>query len=137
MNRLYCHISNSTQKNCLTIDKWDVSYLGLSKFRTGANGKEQICYFNRNKKDKVYIKFLAVRKETFANEIIFSIEKLIDNLNNSENIYYEIEDELKEFDNDRNKLKWSVRGAGTDEVARTTTRTGQWRVSKKPRFLSG
>ena len=55
--------------------------------------------------DKVYNKFLAVRKETFANEIIFSIEKLIDNLNNSENIYYEIEDELKEFDNDRNKLK--------------------------------
>ena len=61
--------------------------------------------FNRNKKYKVYNKFLAVRKETFANEIIFSIEKLIDHLNNSENIYYEIEDELKEFDNDRNKLK--------------------------------
>ena len=61
--------------------------------------------FNRNKKYKVYNKFLAVRKETCANEIIFSIEKLIDHLNNSENIYYEIEDELKEFDNDRNKLK--------------------------------
>ena len=44
-------------------------------------------------------------KNRFANEIIFSIEKLIGNLNNSENIYYEIEDELKEFDNDRNKLK--------------------------------
>ena len=44
-------------------------------------------------------------KNRFANEIIFSIEKLTDNLNNSENIYYEIEDELKEFDNDRNKLK--------------------------------
>ena len=40
-----------------------VNNLGPSKFRTGAeNKKKQICYFNYNKKDRTFNRFLAVRK---------------------------------------------------------------------------
>ena len=107
------------------IEARDVNYLGPSKFRTGAkNGKEQIYYYNRNKKNKVYNKFLAIRKETSASDIIFSVEKLIHNSNNLENIYYKIDDELKEFDNDRNKLEQPIQGISTSDIAR------QQRVSK-------
>ena len=123
------------EKKCLTTETRDVNNLESSKFRTGAkNGKEHVCYGYRNKKDKVSNKFLASRKETSANEIIFSIEKLIDNPNNAENIYYKIDDELKEFDNDRNKFKRLIRGTGTSDIAGTT---GKRKVSKKPRFISG
>ena len=56
-----------------------VNNLRLSKFRTGTeNDKEQICYFNCNKKDRVCNRFLAVTKQTFTGEIIFSIVNLID-----------------------------------------------------------
>ena len=65
VNRLYFEISNSTEKKCLTIDTRDVNKSGQSKFRTGAkNGHEQIRYFNRNKKDRIFNRFLVVRKET-------------------------------------------------------------------------
>ena len=128
-------ISNSIVKKCLTIDTWVINNLEPSKFRTGAeNGKEQVCYYNHDKKDEVYNKFLAIRKETSANEIIFLIEKLVDNSNNTENIYYKINGELKEFDNDRNKFKRTIWGASTSDIAGTT---GQRRISKKPKFLSG
>ena len=57
----------------------DVNNLVLAKFRTDAkNGKEKICYYNRNRKDRFFDIFLAVTKETFANEIFFSILNLID-----------------------------------------------------------
>ena len=78
INRLYYDISNSTQKQCLTIDTRDVNDLGPFKFRTRAdNGTEQICYYNKNKKDTTFNSFLAVRKETSSvSEIIFSIVKV-------------------------------------------------------------
>ena len=45
INQLYYEISNSKQKQCLTIDTHDVSELGPAKFRTKAdNGTQQICY---------------------------------------------------------------------------------------------
>ena len=85
-NRLYFEISNYNEKKCLTIDTYDVSNLGPSKFRTGAkNGHQQICYFYRNKKDEIFNRFLAVRKETSADKITFSIVNLIDESNNLEN----------------------------------------------------
>ena len=94
INRLYFEISNSTEKKCLTIDTSDVNNLGLSKFRTGAeNGHLQICYFNCSKKDKTFNRFLALRKEASADEIIFSIVNLIDKSNNLGNVYYKIDDE--------------------------------------------
>ena len=65
INRLYFEISNSTQKQCLTIDTRDVNDLGPAKFRTQPdNNKEQICYYNQNKRDASFNSFLAVRKQT-------------------------------------------------------------------------
>ena len=65
--------------------------------------------------------------------MIFSIEKLIDDSNNIENIYHKIEGELQEFHNGRNKFKRPVQGTGTSDIAGTT---GQQQVRKKPKFLS-
>ena len=42
----------------MTIDTCNVNNLGPPKFRTSAkNGHQQICYFNRNKKDKIFNRF--------------------------------------------------------------------------------
>ena len=74
INRLYLEISNSTQTQCLTIDSRDVNDLGLAKFRRQADSDtEQICYYNRNKKDTSFHSFSSLRKETSsASEITFS-----------------------------------------------------------------
>ena len=64
LNRLYFEISNSNKKECLTIDCRNFNLAGQSKFRTNAdNGERQICYYNRNKKDKSFNRFLALRKQ--------------------------------------------------------------------------
>ena len=61
-----------------------INNLGLSKFRTGdENGKEQVSYFNSNKK----VRFLAVRKQTSTGKVIFSMVSLIDKSNKFENNY--------------------------------------------------
>ena len=65
INRLYFDISNSNKKQCLTIDTRDVNDLGPAKFRTHTgDNREQICYYNRNKRYKSFNSFLAVRKQT-------------------------------------------------------------------------
>ena len=65
INRLYFDISNSTEKQCLTIDTQDINHLGPAKFRTRADSnQEQICYYNHNKKDTSFNCFLTVRKQT-------------------------------------------------------------------------
>ena len=76
LSRLYFNISGSNKKQCLTIDTRDVNDLGPARFRTQAdNNKEQICYYNRNKKDKTFNCFLALRKQTSTTDkIIFSIK---------------------------------------------------------------
>ena len=123
INQLYCEISNSKQKQCLTIDTRDVNDLGLAKFRTQAdNGTQQICYYNRNKTDTCFNSFLAVWKQTSSPfEINFSIVKVIDNINRQNVIYSEISDELSDFKND-NVQRWKL--------------TGNGHASKKLRFLS-
>ena len=109
INRLYFEIPHSNEKKRLTIYTRDVNSLGSVKFRTGAeNGKEQTCYYNPNKKDKLFNCFLAVRKETSADEIIFSIVNFIDKTKNLENVYYKIDDNLKEFNDDRVQLKQTI-----------------------------
>ena len=130
----------------MTIDIRHVNNLGSSKFRTSAqNDKEQTCYFNYNKKDRAFNRFLAVRKETSANKIIFSIVSLIDKSNRFEDNYYKIGDELREFDNDRIQRK--PRNQELRQKDNKQTRTDdsdrrkkqydrQQRISKKLRFLS-
>ena len=74
LNKLYFQISSSKKKKCLTIDTRDVNKLGPGKFRTSHdNGKEQTCYFNRNKSDTHFTSFYA--KLAQAEPIIFSIVK--------------------------------------------------------------
>ena len=58
INRLYLEISNSSQKQCLTIDTRDVNGLGPAKFRTQADSDtEQICYYIEIKKTVASILF--------------------------------------------------------------------------------
>ena len=71
---------------------------------------------------------MSIRKETSANKIIFSIEKLIDDSNNPD------DGEQKESDNDRDKFKRPIWGVGTSDIAGTTW---QQQIRKKPKFLSG
>ena len=79
INRFYFNISNSKQKQCLTIDTSDINDLGSEKFRTQAdNGTRQICYYNRNKSDTSFNSFLAIRKQTSQKGAIkFSVDKVM------------------------------------------------------------
>ena len=130
----------------MAFDIRHVNSLGPSKFRTGAkNDKEQTCYFNYNKKDIAFNRFLAVRKETSANKIFLSILSLIDKSNRFEHNYYKIGDELRKFDNDRTQLKPRIREliqtdnnqTRTDDSDRKKKQYNrQQQISKKPRFLS-
>ena len=63
---------------------------------------------------------MAVRKETSIDKIIFSVANLIDKTNNLENVYYKIDDELKEFDNGRVQLKWTIWGSSSEDAKLTT-----------------
>ena len=107
----------------MTIDARDVNKLRPSKFRTSAeNDKEQVCYFNYNKKDRVFNRFLAVRKRTPDREMGFSIVSLINRSNNSEDIYYKLGDELSKFKDGKLQSKQGVRGASkTDDRTKSTS----------------
>ena len=72
ISRLSFEISNSNKKECLTINCRNFHSIGLSKFRKNAeDGQRQICYYNRNKKDKSFNRFLALRKQNSGENIIF------------------------------------------------------------------
>ena len=61
LNKLYFQISNSKDKQCLTIDTREANELGPGKFRTHTdNNEEQTCFFNR-KNDTHIFSFLAKR----------------------------------------------------------------------------
>ena len=57
----------------------------------------------------MFNRFLAIRKQIPTGEIIFSIVNLIDKSNKTKDIYYNIGDELSEFDNDRVQFKHRIR----------------------------
>ena len=60
------------KKQCLTTHTRTFSDLAPAKFRTQVdNGPEQICSYNRNRKDTSFNSSLAIRKETSsASEIM-------------------------------------------------------------------
>ena len=65
LNKLYFQISNSKEKQCLTIDTRDINEFGPGKFKTRAdNGEEQTCYFNRNKSGIHFTSFYAKRTQS-------------------------------------------------------------------------
>ena len=75
LKRLYFKISNSKEKNCLTIDTRDINEIGPGKLRTFAeNGEVQTCFYNRNKIDVYFDSYYAKRVFSSKN-IKFSIEK--------------------------------------------------------------
>ena len=75
LNGLYFEISNSGKKECLTIDCRNFNLIGPSKFRTSAESDTpQIFYCNRNKKDKSFNKFLALRNQNAGEDITFEIK---------------------------------------------------------------
>ena len=128
----------------MTFDTREVNDLGQGKFRTQADSNtEQICYYNRNKKDTSFNSFLAVRQETSSlSEINFSIVKVIDNSNKDDNISSEISDELSDFKHD--DVQRTVQRISESNTVRKTTKrldrrrefTNNGRVRIKPRFLS-
>ena len=163
LNQLYFDILNSDKKQCLAIDTGDVKDLGSAKFRTRPdNNNEQVCYYNRDKKDKA---FNLRKKTSTANKIIFSIVNLIDRSNKKEDICFEMNHELREFSNGIFQSEPRIRRASESDTDRKTINDQQqqqqrqqkqqqqqqqhWqqqqkqtqrfgrRVSKKPRFLSG
>ena len=145
INRLYFDISNSGTKQCLTIDTRDINDLGPAKFRTQADSnKEQMCYYNRNKRDNNFNSFLAARKQaSSATEIFFSIVNIIDKTNKNNAIYSDINDKLSDFKNGNVHYKRSVlrisEGGTVGETRTNRTNRQQYRndkrISKKPRFL--
>ena len=91
--------------------------------------------------------FLAVRKQTpSVADIAFSIVKLIDKTN-KDNIYFEVNDELSEFNNGCTERP--VQRISESNVSREKSTDRKWqeheqctnegygRITKKPQFLSG
>ena len=79
LNRLYFEISNSNKKECLAMDCCNFNSIWSSKFRTNAeDGQRQICYYNRNKKDKLFNRFLVLRKQGTRENMIFEIKNIIE-----------------------------------------------------------
>ena len=71
LNKLYFQISNSKEKQCLTVDTGDVNDFGPGKFRTSAeNNKEQTC--NSDSRYKCY-----VAKCINQDKLVFSISNQI------------------------------------------------------------
>ena len=91
---------------------------------------------------------LATRKQTSQkDQIKFSINKIITDLNNSNITYLNIKNELKNIDNDNFQSKLQQLGGGDTSGPSNEKRAGDRndgrqsakhrRVSEKPRFLSG
>ena len=98
-----------------------VNDLGLAKFGTQAdNNKEQICYYNQNKRDESFNSFLAVRKQTSTYAILFSIVKLINKTNKNDCIYFKIVDELSNFNNDNVQLKRRIQQISKSDIVGKT-----------------
>ena len=120
INRLYFEISNSAQKQCLTIDTRDVNSLEPANYRTQAdNTTELVCYYNRHKKDTSFNCFLATRKETSSTGEMFSIAKVIDKTNRHDTIYSKISDKLSNFKN--YNVQGIIQRASESNFGRKTT----------------
>ena len=88
-----------------------------------------------------------MRKQTSpTSEIIFSIVNLIDKTNRNDTSYFEINNELSDFENDNVQCKWPIQQVSEGDAIRETrtdtkqqhhTTTNDRRVSKKPWFFFG
>ena len=55
-----------------------------------------------------------------TSEIIFSIVNLFDKTNRNDNIYFEINDELSDFNNDNVQYKRPIQRLSENDISRTT-----------------
>ena len=100
VNRLYFEISNFGRKDCLTIDCHNI---GPSKYRASTESDTcQICYYNRNKKYKLFNRIFSERKQCkqcAGEDIAFEIKSKIEETNEGDINYYEVTNELDELKN--------------------------------------
>ena len=86
INRLYFSLSNESKNSSLTIG---CRKAGPAKYRAHAdNNFEQICYYDQNKKYKLFNKFLAKRMEENNNSLVFHIDRVINISKNGETKIY-------------------------------------------------
>ena len=113
-------------------------YLTFFQVRYQAdNNSDQICYYNRDKKDTTFNSFLAVRKQTSTgNEIIFTIVKYIDKTNINDSIYTNISDELDGLNNNIVQFEQSVQGISENSTGRETTDRTKRRYTENDRRIS-
>ena len=109
---LYFEISNSSKKQCLRIDTRHVNHLRPAKFRTGAENDKQ--------NDRAFNGFLAVRKQTSTDAIVFSIVSLINKSNNHEDTYFKISHALREFNKFSNKPEQRIQRVSQSDPDRGT-----------------
>ena len=110
--------------------------IGPSKYRTSdESDTRQICYYNRNKKDKLFNRFLSERKQCADEDITFEIKTITEETNDGNINYYELNNELDEFkygfsNDDRRNSKRTIQQSSRRE------NTGEKSVRKKPKLLS-
>ena len=141
LNKLYFQISNSKEKQCLTVDTRDVNDLGPGKFRTSAeNSFEQTCYFNKNNsdsRDKSY-----VTKRVSQEKLVFSISNQNFDLNfgyknlevNSQNLLFDGNTNEKHQLIDRESFR---DGKSSRSETSTNDRRSNGSLQSEPAFAGG
>ena len=82
INRFYFSLSTQNKNSCVMID---CQKSGLPKYGTNVESNfEQFCYYGQNKKDKLYNKFLAKRKEQNNEFLLFELDTVINTTKISE-----------------------------------------------------
>ena len=86
----------------------------------------RFAIITETKKKKTFNCFLALRKLTSTTDkIIFSIKNLIDKSNRKEDIYFEINGELRGFNNDTFQFEPRFRRVSESDISRKTTNIRQ------------
>ena len=96
----------------MTIDTRDVNSLGPGKFRTQAINSN----YNKNKRDKKFNCFLAVGKQPSTSADMFSIVNLLNKTNKNDNVYFETNDELSDFNNDSVQYKRPIQRVSESNI---------------------
>ena len=131
------------------MDTRDVNDLGPAKFKTQAETIKSIFAIITERKEielLILSCFLGSEKKKKAtSEIICSIVYFIDKTKRNGNIYFEISNELSDFNNGNVQYKQLIQRVSegdivgqtsTDRKQRQYTTRNDQLVSKKPRFLS-
>ena len=143
-NRVFIHLVNEDQRNCLTVDCSNVNKNGPGRHRTNAdNPKEQLCYFNKASSDLVYNTFMSkrIKSGNFEKRIYFKIghvQSKIDKESFSANKTLEKNGSVNDRLPKRNTEQVdSTDGEGGESRYGKTTKNVQYiRESARPRFLS-